>query len=367
MKRLAPWACMLALALGLAPAIAPAAEDRNDAVVRSLAEKGAARGDPVAKSVLEMIKHGNLDDGQNGAILGTWVADAARRNEPEAQHIVGFFEESKKDYARAAEWYLKAAKQGFAPAQVSLASLYLAGKGVAKDAASAATWARKAAEQNDPYGQVLIGALHTTGEGGVPKDPVKAAEWFEKAALQGNDYAQFVTGSDYINGRGVPPSLKKAEYWYRKAAEGGNANAKKAMAAPAAARELVAAQAGDAEAQYGAGVKYLRGSGGQEKNAGEAFKWFTKASDQGHPAAQLELGVMYLKGVGVARNDREAVRLIRSAAEKENPTAMATVGFWYEKGQGGLPKDPAMAESLYRKAEAKGSRVATRQLQRLGK
>jgi TPR repeat protein len=42
-------------------------------------------------------------------------------------------------------------------------------------------------------------------------------------------------------------------------------------------------------------------------NFAEAVKGFRKAADQGHAVAQFNLGVMYNKGHGVEKNERETV------------------------------------------------------------
>ena len=53
--------------------------------------------------------------------------------------------ESLKWYRKAVERYRKAAEQGDASAQSSLALMYVYGHGVAKDGAEAVKWYRKAA------------------------------------------------------------------------------------------------------------------------------------------------------------------------------------------------------------------------------
>ena len=52
-----------------------------------------------------------------------------------------------QDYAKAAEWYEKAAKQGIAMAQYNIGMMYQKGEGVTKDAAKAEEWLQKAAAQ----------------------------------------------------------------------------------------------------------------------------------------------------------------------------------------------------------------------------
>ena len=47
-----------------------------------------------------------------------------------------------------------------------------------------------------------------------------------------------------------------------------------------------------------------------------AAAWLRRAADQGHAQAQYTLGLMYLKGSGVAKDEQEAVVWIRRAADQ---------------------------------------------------
>ena len=42
------------------------------------------------------------------------------------------------------------------------------------------------------------------------------------------------------------------------------------------------------------------------ENDAEAVKWYRKAADQGHAEAQINLGVMYDRGMGVPENSIRA-------------------------------------------------------------
>ena len=53
-----------------------------------------------------------------------------------------------------------------------------------------------------------------------------------------------------------------------------------------------------------------------EQNYEEAVKWYRKAAEQGHVAAQKSLGVCYQFGKGVEQSDKEAVKWYRKAAEQ---------------------------------------------------
>ena len=59
------------------------------------------------------------------------------------------------------------------------------------------------------------------------------------------------------------------------------------------------AESGNAEAQYIVGCCYERGDHGLERNYAEAAKWYRRAADQDHHAAQLYLGLLYGQGLGV--------------------------------------------------------------------
>jgi len=53
------------------------------------------------------------------------------------------------DHTAAAKWFLRAAEQGYAPAQYNLGSLYEKGRGLPQDYTEAAKWYLKAAEQGN--------------------------------------------------------------------------------------------------------------------------------------------------------------------------------------------------------------------------
>ena len=69
----------------------------------------------------------------------------------------------------------------------------------------------------------------------------------------------------------------------------------------------LAAEQGDADAQFNLGVMYANGEGVPENDA-EAVKWYRLAAEQSHADAQFKLGVMYDLGNGVPENDAEAAR-----------------------------------------------------------
>lgn len=77
------------------------------------------------------------------------------------------------------------------------------------------------------------------------------------------------------------------------------------------AREL--ADAGDARAQFILGVRCA--NGGTQADFVAAADWYRKASDQNHGLAQFNLGIMYLKGQGVPRDQKISMMWMGRAAQ----------------------------------------------------
>ena len=66
----------------------------------------------------------------------------------------------------------------------------------------------------------------------------------------------------------------------------------------------------DDDAQMAIGRAFYVGEGVGEDDA-EAFKWFELAANQGNAKAQYYLGECYLKGFGVAENQVRGIELLR--------------------------------------------------------
>ena len=62
------------------------------------------------------------------------------------------------------------------------------------------------------------------------------------------------------------------------------------------------------------------------------------------------LGNLYEFGRGVPQNYQTARYWYEKSAQKHNRRAEAHLAAFYEDGKASLPKDPAMAQSLYKQA-----------------
>ncbi|MDH3377730.1 MAG: sel1 repeat family protein, partial [Gammaproteobacteria bacterium] len=115
----------------------------------------------------------------------------AEVGEAASQYQVGLWYRTggclKRDQAKPAEWFRRAAEQGHIDAQWELGHMYDYGYGIEQDDEEAVRWTRLAAEQRHSL----------------------AARWL------GDQYANFFT-----NGSGLARDPDRAEYWYRRAFAG---------------------------------------------------------------------------------------------------------------------------------------------------
>ena len=93
-------------------------------------------------------------------------------------------EKADADFREAAEWFRRAADQGYAAAQCELAKLHLEGLGVEKNDAEAARWIAMAADIGDIEALFVRGWMFETGRGCAP-DEGKATELRRLASSRG--------------------------------------------------------------------------------------------------------------------------------------------------------------------------------------
>ena len=112
------------------------------------------------------------------------------------------------------------------------------------------------------------------------------------------------------------------------------------------------AERGEAEAQFNLGLMYFKGNG-VAKNEAEAIKWFKKAAEQGDVGAQFNVGLMSVNGIGTARDPFEAAKWFKEAAMKGDAQSEFNLGLLFFKGDG-VMKDHAEALKWFRKAADQG-------------
>ena len=113
------------------------------------------------------------------------------------------------------------------------------------------------------------------------------------------------------------------------------------------------AEAGDREAQYEMGCRAQHGSGGVPRDLAEAVRWYRRAADAALPAAQYNLGVMLVGGLGAEKDETEAARMFLRAAERGLAPAQYALSVLFDQGVG-VERDPAQAFEWCRKAATQG-------------
>ena len=87
------------------------------------------------------------------------------------------------------------------------------------------------------------------------------------------------------------------------------------------------------------------------------FESCREEAEQGDPAAQYRLGVMYGLGLGVAQDYAQAVEWYQRSARAGDARSQSNLGFMYGTGRG-VPQDFIKAYAWYNVASASGEDTA---------
>lgn len=302
--------------------------------------------------------------------------------------------------AAIVERYRLKAEKGNVVYQLAMGNCYMKGEGVEKDMSEAVEWYRKAADQGNAPAQYRLGKCYEKGNG-VWRDERAAKELYNKAAEQGyaaaKDRLRFLSRSDIFKNfdkiiEGVSDLLSMIESPYirlgivhlalfavvliiamgeheraigrqaeaeqkgmnegiehENSSNEARTNVENFLVGKEARQFLDPAEKGDADAQYNLGEYYY-----DTEDEFEAVKWYRKAAEQGHAAAQCKLGDCHYWGRGVAEDEAEAVNWWRKAAEQGHAIAQCRLGDCYTEGRG-VMKDAEEAANWYRLSGEQGN------------
>ena len=90
----------------------------------------------------------------------------------------------------------------------------------------------------------------------------------------------------------------------------------------------------------------------QPQDHAEALKWFRLAAEQGDAGAQYNLGVSYDQSQGVPQDYAEALKWYRLSAEQGNADATHNLGGMYAEGNG-VPQDYVQAHMWFNLAASR--------------
>jgi formylglycine-generating enzyme required for sulfatase activity len=204
----------------------------------------------------------------------------------------------------------------------------------------------EAVEKGEPEAMAALAFAYTHGYV-VAKDERRALDLLRRAADMGGFDASVGLASGYLNGQiGLEKNPNEAIRLLQKPADSGlRPDAEFVLAAAILARE--------------------------KKLTPEATRYLTSAkeklerfSDQGSAYARTGLGVIYLYGLGVAKDPARAFELFRMAASHNHVTAIEQVGIAYLDGIGAV-KNEIEGRKWLERASTMGSDTADKRLKLL--
>ena len=172
-----------------------------------------------------------------------------------------------------------------------------------------------------------------------PTDDTRAVGMLRETSAELAPYAAYPLGRAYLFGDGVEQDLERGSRLLELAVETSPENL---------------------DAQFLLGRAYRNGWG-IPVDAGAAYRHLKLAADAGDARAQWNIGMMLLEGEGVTPNAALAYGYVRTSAETGQPDGMISLAVMLALGQGVEP-DPAQARQWYRRAAETGSAHALRGL-----
>ncbi|KAK3113268.1 hypothetical protein LTR53_009606 [Teratosphaeriaceae sp. CCFEE 6253] len=220
---------------------------------------------------------------------------------------------TRRDFAKAVQWYRRAAALGDVAAMYKLGSILLKGLlGQPRNIGESVTWLKRAAEHADkdhPHALHELGTLYERANmapevrGKLVQDDTYALELFTRAARLGYRASQFRLGQAYEYGAlGLGIDHRASIAWYSKAAAQGEHQAELALSG-----------------------WYLTGAEGiLEQSDTEAYLWARKAAQSEPPLgkAMFAMGYFSEMGIGCPASVDEARRWYGRAAAYKFPKAL---------------------------------------------
>ncbi|MBF0195602.1 MAG: SEL1-like repeat protein [Magnetococcales bacterium] len=323
-----------------------------------------------------------------------------------AQNLLGTMlvvgHETKKDSRAAASWFEITAARGSAEGQLNLGMLYLIGDGVPEDAKKAAKLIKSAALKGHSKAQNLIGYFYEQGIG-VNADRNEAVKWFKLASASGSVEAK----NNLIRlGVPVPPATITSPQKQKPTPQPPKKNKvlprsgfvasqtpqipaiqppmappqisgdrqphptpviQPPMAPPQISKEKpvlalnspptpiedtskkVVTPEDERKARDLVGTA-LAVTAKNPTDMVATAGWFYAAALKGDTKSQIELGMMYLVGLGVKESETHAAHYFNLAAQEDDPEAQRLLARLYSLGAG-VQHNPAQALKWYMLAD----------------
>ncbi len=252
------------------------------------------------------------------------------------------------------------------------------------DAARGRTLMEQAAATGDPEALNAFALFIERGIGGDP-DPERARPMFEKAAAEGSIGAKLNLGVALIDSDD-PKEQKRAvalleDLHANPPAGPAPQDSTRMVSAGVLAKEFLfgrgvetdvergvdlleqadATEAAEPDVVFLLGRTFESGWGGREPDAAKSYRYFLRAAQKDHSAAQWKVGMALLNGSGVEKNEQEAYRWVRKSGEAGYTEGELSTAVMLAIGQG-VAENDAEARTWYERAVRKNSAHALRGL-----
>ena len=273
----------------------------------------------------------------------------------------------------AAVYYKAGAEYGNQNCAVSYGEFLLYGRGVKADPKKAEEYLQTAAKRGSTKAQILLAECYSGKYEGVDANLSKMIDYLWQAASK-EPAAMSRLGYCYQYGIGIEQSFEMAYKWYKKAASFGDAKAliqignfyrkgvivrKSPQEAFKSYLKALELNPDSAMANYKVGLCHANGEGIQKNNE-LAFRYFMNAtslkSDSGEVGRCMYLVADYYKNGKAYTNDGElmkespelAFKWYSKAVDEGEPMAFAALGYCYYYGYG-TDKDEEKAKLIFTK------------------
>lgn len=244
-----------------------------------------------------------------------------------------------RNFSRALSLGKTAAKAGSLEAAVMVGHILRNGEAGAVNLKDARRYYEMGAARSHPDALVALGDMALNGEAGLTDDDAYA--YLLRASEAGRVDATRVLADMTRTGRGVPKSADSERELLERAIASFDKSATKRLADtylesdPKKALDLYeqAAEAGDADAAYAAGIMYAQAFEIRPDEERSAY-WLATAARAGHAAAQADYGLLVYQGAGVPRDAMQAADWFRQSAEAGDTEGMFLYAFTLAKGEG---------------------------------
>lgn len=210
---------------------------------------------------------------------------------------------------------------------------------------------RQQAEQGNPSAQYHLGKLYAAPVSAIPQPASSGVrpkypflEWVERFNRQNPTLTPLESSEAYLHRYGPPPAEEiESQETFVERVRSQNPNLSEFDIG-----EFYDRTYGVAQRAYNAHLKSQ--NGGLPQDYVQARKLFFKAAEQGHAAAQYNLGKLYAEGRGIPQDDIEAYAWANIAAAQGDSTAIGLRNRLRKKlDSDSLSKAQALSKKYYEK------------------